>query len=141
MTKLLTRELVAEQAAIVEAPKPPHEVDRTFELPKGLYVATVALYLGFLAVMATGLSTPGLIIPMAIFTLFVVAGFGVPAIWTRLAPATASRPMSYAKLRREGISTLTGRLTARDASVQMLILPVIIFCWGVTTVTIAALVR
>ncbi|EDL49012.1 hypothetical protein [Erythrobacter sp. SD-21] len=141
MSKHLTRELVAEQAAIVAAPKPRHEVDRTFELPKGLYAATVALYLGFLAVMATGLSSPGLIIPMAIFTLFVVAGFGVPAIWARLEPAPRSRPMSFARLRRDGIVTLTGRLTARDASVQMLILPVIIFCWGVTTVTIAALVH
>ena len=141
MSKHLTRELVAEQAAIVAAPKPRHEVDRTFELPKGLYAATVALYLGFLAVMATGLSSPGLVIPMVIFTLFIVAGFGVPAIWARLAPATRSRQMSFARLRRDGIATLTGRLSARDASIQMLILPVIIFCWGVTTVTIAALVR
>ena len=141
MSKHLTRELVAEQAAIVAAPKPRHEVDRTFELPKGLYAATVALYLGFLAVMATGLSSPGLVIPMVIFTLFVVAGFGVPAIWARLAPAPRSRQMSFAQLRRDGIATLTGRLSARDASIQMLILPVIIFCWGVTTVTIAALVR
>ena len=141
MSKHLTRELVAEQAAIVAAPKPRHEVDRTFELPKGLYAATVALYLGFLAVMATGLSSPGLVIPMVIFTLFVVAGFGVPAIWARLAPAPRSRQMSFAQLRRDGIATLTGRISARDASVQMLILPVIIFCWGVTTVTIAALVR
>ena len=141
MSKHFTRELVAKQAAIVEAPKQRHEVDRTFELPKGLYAATVALYLGFLAVMATGLSTPGLAIPMAIFTLFVVAGFGVPAIWARLAPPTASKPMSFARLRHDGIQTLTGRLSAKDATVQMLILPVIIFCWGVTTVTIAALVR
>ena len=141
MSKHLTRELVAEQAAIVAAPKPRHEVDRTFELPKGLYAATVALYLGFLAVMATGLSSPGLVIPMVIFTLFIVAGFGVPAIWARLAPAPRSRQMSFAQLRRDGFATLTGRISARDASVQMLILPVIIFRWGVTTVTIAALVR
>ena len=141
MSKHFIREFVAKQAAIVDAPKQRHEVDRTFELPKGLYAATVALYLGFLAVMATGLSTPGLIIPMAIFTLFVVAGFGVPAIWARLDPPTASKPISFARLRRDGIQTLTGRLSAKDATVQMLILPVIIFCWGVTTVTIAALVR
>ena len=146
MSKLLTRELIAQQAAIVDAPPIPrvrarHEVDRTFELPKGLYAATVGLYLGFLAVMAAGLAAPGLIIPMAIFTVFVVAGFGVPAIWTRLAPETASKPMSFAKFRRQGIQTLTGRLAAKDAAIQMLILPVIIFCWGVTTITIAALVR
>ena len=141
MSKLLTRELIAEQAAIVEAPKKRHEVDRTFELPKGLYAATVALYLGFLAVMATGMSSPGLIIPMAIFTVFIVAGFGIPAIWTRLAPQSASKQMSFAQLRRDGISTLTGRLPAKDAAVQMLILPAIIFCWGIATITIAALVR
>ena len=141
MSKHLTRELVAEQARIVEAPKTRHEVDRSFELPKGLYAATVALYLGFIAVMATGLSAPGLTIPMAIFATFIVAGFGVPAIWTKLAPANASRQMSIAQLRRDGIRTLTGRLSARDAAVQMLILPIIIFCWGVATITIAALVR
>ncbi|MBY6218262.1 hypothetical protein [Qipengyuania aquimaris] len=141
MSKLLTRELIAEQAAIVEAPRKRHEVDRTFELPKGLYAATVALYLGFLAIMATGMSSPGLIIPMAIFTVFIVAGFGIPAIWTRLAPQSASKQMSFAQLRRDGISTLTGRLPAKDAAVQMLILPVIIFCWGIATITIAALVR
>ena len=146
MSKLLTRELIAQQAAIVDAPTIPrdtarHEVDRTFELPKGLYAATVGLYLGFLAIMAAGFAAPGLIIPMAIFTVFVIAGFGVPAIWTRLAPKTDSKPMSFAKLRRDGIQTLTGRLAAKDAAIQMLILPVIIFCWGVTTITIAALVR
>ena len=141
MSKLLTRELIAQQAAIVHAPKARHEVDRTFELPKGLYAATVGLYLGFLAIMAAGFAAPGLIIPMAIFTVFVIAGFGVPAIWTRLAPKTDSKPMSFAKLRRDGIQTLTGRLAAKDAAIQMLILPVIIFCWGVTTITIAALVR
>lgn len=141
MSKHFTREIVAEQAAIVEAPQSRHEVDRTFELPKGLYAATVALYLGFLAVMAIGLSTPGLAIPMVIFTLFVIAGFGVPALWTRLSPPTASKPMSFARLRRDGIQTLTGRLGAKDAAVQMLILPAIIFCWGVATVTIAAVVR
>ena len=141
MSKHLTRELVAEQAIIVAAPKPLHEVDRTFQLPKGLYAATVGLYLGFLVVMAVGFSTPGLIIPMAIFTIIIVAGFGVPAVWTRLSPITDSKQITFSKLQREGISTLTGRLSAKDASVQMLVLPINVFCWGVATVSIATLVR
>tara|TARA_B100001750_G_scaffold62843_1_gene49955 strand:+ start:811 stop:1233 length:423 start_codon:yes stop_codon:yes gene_type:complete len=140
MSKHFTRELVAEQAIILDSPQVTHEVDRSFELPKGLYVATVGLYLGFLAVMAAGLSSPGLIIPMVIFTLFIVAGFGLPAVWTRMAPEHRGQNMSWAKLVRDGIATHTGRVTARDAAVQVLILPVLIFCWGVTTVTIAALV-
>lgn len=142
MTKHLPRELVVEQHRIVEVPTEARRAtDRSFELPKGLYIATVALYLGFLAVMATGFSTPGLIIPMAIFTVFVVAGFGLPFLWTRLAPESGQRAMHWSELKRRGISTFTGRVSAKDAAVQVLILPVLIFCWGVTSVTIAALVR
>ncbi|MBX7540978.1 hypothetical protein [Qipengyuania sphaerica] len=141
MSKHLTRELVAEQAAIVAAPRKGHEVDRTFELPKALYGATVALYLGFLAVMATGLSTPGLIIPMTIFAFFIVAGFAIPAIWTKLEPASRSKQKSWAGLRNEGVATYTGRVSAKDAAVQMLLLPAIVFCWGIAAVTVAMLVR
>ena len=141
MVKHFSRELVAQQARIVETPARHHEVDRTFELPKGLYVATVGLYLGFIAVMATGLPTSGLAIPMVIFALFIIAAFGVPTIWTRLAPATRSKAMSFGKLKARGISTHTGLLPARDAAVQVLILPAIVFMWGIVAVTIAALVR
>ena len=140
MVKHFTRELVAEHAAIVESPKVPHQVDRSFELPKGLYLATVGFYLGFLAVMAAGLSSPGLIIPMTIFAFFIIAGFGLPMIWTRMAPAHRGRNMSWARLASQGIMTHTGRVSARDAAAQVLILPALIFCWGVAAVTIAALV-
>lgn len=139
MSKHFTRELVAQQAAIVDSPGIAHDADRSFELPKGLYFATVALYLGFLAVMAAGLSTPGLIIPMAIFTLFIVAGFGLPAIWTRLAPGHRAGNMSWGKLVSQGIATHTGRVSAGDAAAQVLILPALIFCWGVAMVTVVAL--
>ena len=141
MVKHFSRELVAEQARIVEAPVKHNEVDRTFELPKGLYVATVGLYLGFLAVMATGLPTAGLAIPMAIFAFFIVAGFGVPMIWTRLTPETKSKQMNWSRFRSQGIATHTGRLPMRDAAVQVLILPAIVFSWGIIAVTIASIVR
>ena len=141
MSKLLVRELIAEQARIVAPPRPAHVVDRSFELPRGLYVATVAFYLGFLAVLAAGLATPGLLIPMTIFTLFIVVGFGLPALWVRLAPASGQKPLDWTALKRRGIVTHTGRVTARDAAIQVLILPALVFCWGVAAVTVAALVR
>ena len=88
MSKQIHEQLARGKAQVVEAPAsaPRNQVegDRNFELPNGLYVATAGLYLGFLAVMAAGLGNPGLVIPMAIFAFFIVAGFGVPAIWTRL---------------------------------------------------------
>ena len=140
MVKHYSRELVAEHANIVASPAAAQEVDRAFGLPTGLYVATVSLYLGFLAVMAAGLSTPGLLIPMAIFALFIIAGFGLPTLWMRMQPAHRGRNMSWSRLASEGIAVQTGRVSARDAAVQVLILPVLIFCWGIAAVTIAALV-
>ena len=140
MSKHLVRELVADQAIIHEKFRKPVEVDRSFEMPKALYAATVALYLGFIAVMGIGLKSPGLAIPMAIFVIFIVAGFGVPAIWARLEPDPGKRQMSVNALMHRGIATHTGHLAGRDAIVQMLILPVLILLWGLATVTIAAMV-
>lgn len=139
MTNRFTRETVAQQARIVEEPRAPTAVDRTFEIPTVLYGTTVALYLGFLALMAVGFASPGLVIPMAIFTVFIAAGFGIPAIWTRLAPETRSKALTYGQFAERGIQTHTGLLRPRDAAIQMLILPVLIVLWGAAVVTIAAL--
>ncbi|MWV28523.1 hypothetical protein [Aurantiacibacter rhizosphaerae] len=141
MVEQLTRAQIAENADIrMEAPRFVAPTDRTFELPTGLYVATVALFLGFIGTLAVGFGNPEMVIPFVIFGLFVVAGFGVPAIWTRLAPDAPTKAKTWARFKQEGIMTPFGRATARDATVQVLILPVLIFVWGLITVTIAALV-
>lgn len=140
MSQRVTAEFVAEKARIVDAPRLPSTVNRSFELPTALYGATVAAYLGFFAVMAFGFGNPGLIIPMVIFAFVVVAAFGVPAVWTRLAPDSKQRAKSWGELAAKGIQTNTGVTSARDAAVQMLILPVLILLWGFAAVTIAATV-
>ena len=139
MSRYQTREAIEQQAVVVAGPRRATGVDRTFELPRRLYAATVALYLGFLAVMAAGFSSSGLVIPMAIFALFIIAGFGVPAIWAKMKPEHTSRSMTWGRFQDKGIMTATGRLSAREASAQMLILPILIFVWGTITVSIAAL--
>ncbi|WP_324828013.1 hypothetical protein [Qipengyuania zhejiangensis] len=137
MSKNLPRHLVAEQAIVHDRAKPHTVVDRSFELPQSLYVLTVGCYLGFLVVMATGLSTPGLILPMVLFAFVIVAGFALPTIWTRLAPEGGQiAPKTWSALVRNGISTHTGRVQAKDAAVQVLILPVLVFVWGIVAVTI-----
>ncbi len=115
------------------------EADRNFGLPKALYGATVACYLGFLLVVGSAFASPMLAIPMAIFVFFIVAGFGVPAIWTRLA-GNASEPQSMGEFQLKGIMTNTGRLAPKDATIQMLILPVLLVVWGLTVAVIAAIV-
>jgi len=140
MVQKLPRDLVAEQAIIHVRPPVGTVVDRTFELPAFLYGTTAALYLCFIAVMTAGFAAPGLQIPAVIFALFVVAGFGTPALWTRMGPGRGREAMTWWQFRRDGIATLTGRLTAGEACAQMLILPVLILVWGIAIVTIAALV-
>ncbi|WP_299191865.1 hypothetical protein [uncultured Erythrobacter sp.] len=147
MSQHLQTNLEQGKARIVDAPaSAPHatvrhqvDVDRNFELPVDLYAATAGLYLAFLAVMLAGFATGGLIIPIAICAVLVVAIFGVPAIWTRLKDNN-SKPMSLGQFAHKGIMTNTGHCSARDAAVQMLILPVLIILWACACVTIAALV-
>lgn len=140
MSKHLTRELLAEAAEVRAELLPPINVDRSFELPGALYAATVALYLGFLAVMAIGLATPGLLIPMVVFALFIIAGFGLPMIWVKMRPANTAAALDWARFQRHGIVTMTGRIKAGEAAAQMLVLPILIFAWAVLCVTVAALV-
>ncbi|WP_066532337.1 hypothetical protein [Erythrobacter sp. CCH5-A1] len=137
--------LASGDARIVEAPEAApvrHQVeaDRNFGLPTALYGATVGGYLGFLLVVGSAFANPVLAIPMAIFVVFIIAGFGVPAIWTRLAGNT-SAPQTLGEFEAKGIQTATGRLAAKDASIQVLILPVLLVVWGCAVAVIAAVVR
>ena len=115
------------------------EADRNFGLPTTFYGATVGCYLGFLVIVGSAFANPALAIPMAIFVLFIVAGFGIPAVWTRLAGNT-SEPQTLGEFEARGIMTETGRLAARDATIQVLILPVLLVVWGLAVAVIAALV-
>lgn len=141
MSRQFTREQLHARADIVAAPlRRETSVDRTFELPPRLYAATVALYLGFVGVLGIGFGNPEMILPVAIFALFILAGFGVPALWATMAPTTDSRPLGWSRFADEGIATLTGRVKASDAVAQVLILPVLIFVWGLAVLVIAALI-
>ena len=144
MVQKFTREAIAQVADIHTVPPVPGRtvpVDRSFEMPVRLYAAFAALCFGFVAVTGIGFATPEMILPLAVFTVFIAAFFLVPALWTRMAPGTAVAPRGWAEFRRTGIRTYTGHNTAAAASIQMLLLPVLLFAWGVATVTIAALVR
>lgn len=116
------------------------DVDRTFEMPTALYGATVALYLGFIAVLGVGFATPGLTLPMAIFAIFIVGLFGAPALWLGLGRKPETRAMNMGALMRGGIMTHTGLLKGRDAVIQMMILPVLIVVWAMTVLVIAGVV-
>jgi hypothetical protein len=138
MAEHISQQDLARIATITDAPVRTR-VDRSFGLPTGLYVVTVAAYMGFIGLMAALLMNPGLVIPLAICALLLVAAFGVPTLWTRMNPANESHPLTFDQFRHRGIDTLTGRLTAKEATVQVLILPVLILAWGIACAVIIAL--
>jgi ABC-type dipeptide/oligopeptide/nickel transport system permease subunit len=140
----IVHDLIARgDARVVEAPAPVRhqvEVDRNFGLPTTLYGATIACYLGFLVIVGSAFANPVLAIPMAVIVLLIAAGFGVPAIWTRL-KGNASEPETLGEFETRGIMTNTGRLSAGKATAQVLILPVLLVAWGLAVAVIAAVVR
>jgi hypothetical protein len=138
MAQHISQQDLARIATITDAPVLT-KVDRTFGLPTGLYAATVGCYVAFIGVMAAALMNPGLAIPMTIFVLFIVAGFGIPTVWARMKPESDSLPLTYDQFRHRGIDTHTGRLTASEASIQVLMLPVLILAWGIASAVIIAL--
>lgn len=145
MSKHLTRELIADRAKVVAVPSVPEicqpvQVDRSFEMPTGLYVTAAACYVGFLAILVTAFASSGLIIPMAIFTIFLICFFGIPMVWTRMAPDSAKRPLAWNQFSSRSISTVTGHLSASEATMQTLILPVLVVLWALAVVIIAALI-
>lgn len=148
MTNRLDQRLLARSDQLVAAPandlspiEPPRAcTDRGFELPTSLYVATIGSYLAFLAIMAIGFQSRDMLLPMVIFTVYIAMLFGVPSIWARMQPATATAPMTLGVFWKHGIQTHTGQNRAGTAAVQMLLLPVMILLWGVAVVAIAATV-
>jgi hypothetical protein len=142
MAERITRQLIAEQAIVHAEPalRLPTAVDRSFELPTGLYVAMAALFFAAAGVMAFGFAAPGMVVPTAIIAVFIAMYFAVPAMWVRMKPENPQRAASWAQFRKNGVMTPYGRSTAGAATVQMLILPVLLLCWGIAVVTIAAVV-
>src|SRR5690349_7757881 len=111
MAEKLNRTEAAAKAIIHPelALREPSRVDRSFELPTVLYTTTVGLFLAYIGVMGFGFAHPEMTLPMAIFAVFIVAGFGVPALWVRMKPDNGQRPLSWSRFMSEGIDTLTGR--------------------------------
>ena len=73
---------------------------------------------------------------IVVSALLVVAYFTVPRIFLHIEPAAGRRP-TLARFLSDGIATMTGHTSGRDALVQMLIVPVLLTV-GVIAMGIAA---
>lgn len=137
MSQRLTQQQLQGLATVTAVPARTR-VDRSFGLPTGLYVATVALYLAFIGVMASVFMNPELAIPMVVFAGFVLMAFGLVGYWTRMQPHNDAAAPTWGQFAARGIDTLSGRLSANEAAVQVLTLPVLILCWGLAVALIVA---
>lgn len=137
MSQRLTQQQLQGLATVTAVPART-KVDRSFGLPTGLYVATVALYLAFIGVMAAVFMNPELAIPMVIFVGFVLMAFGLAGYWTKMRPHNDAAAPTWGQFAARGIDTLSGRLSANEAAVQVLTLPVLILCWGLAVALIVA---
>ena len=143
MTNRLDKLILARADELVAAPvsiAPRACTDRGFELPTALYAATIGSYLAFLAIMALGFQSRDMLLPMVIFVAYLAMLFGVPAMWVRMKPETATAPLTLGVFWDHGIQTYTGHNRAGAAAVQVLLLPVMVLLWGVAVVIIAATV-
>lgn len=127
-----------DSVASVSAAPARTKVDRNFGLPNGLYAATVGLYLVFLAVMSALFMNSGLVMPMAVIVGFVIFAFAVAGKWASMGPTNDTQPLSWGQFANRGVQTLSGPLSVSEASVQVLILPVLIVVWGLAIAVIVA---
>ncbi|TCD04795.1 hypothetical protein EYB45_04395 [Erythrobacteraceae bacterium CFH 75059] len=143
MTRLITKAELEQSAALARLSTPVANIrqdieQRNFGLPVALHVTYFGLFLAYLAVMFVGFTSPEMILPMVIFVLFTAAFYFVPMLWAQMGPAGAAPAPRMDEFARDGIMTLTGRCSGRDAVVQTLILPALVLGWGVAIVTLAA---
>lgn len=140
MTTRQKPELLIAREEIVSAPALRACDDQTFELPGGIYAAMASMFAGFIAVLSLAFRGH-MAVSYGVIFAFIAAYFAIPAIFPLMKPADSrSKALSWAMFRYKGITTATGRTSAREATVLVLLLPFLIFCFGVAVATIAAIV-
>ena len=140
MSRRQTREQLLVRDEIVAAPKKRACYDQTFEIPTAIYIAMASMFAGFVAVL--GLSFRGGHMPVVygVIFAFIAAFFAVPALFPGQAPKQGrNKALSLFDFGHRGIATATGRTSARDATILILLLPFLILCFGIAIATIASL--
>ena len=124
---------------IVAAPLERACEDQTFELPTGIYLAMASMFAGFVAVLSLAFRGGHMAVVYGVVFAFIGAFFAIPALFPAMAPQSRSAS-SWFDFGSRGIATATGRSTARDAVILVLLLPFLILCFGIAVATISLLV-
>ena len=139
MTTRVKPEVLIARDEIVAAPAERACTDQSFELPTGLYIAMAALFAGFVAVLSLSFRGGHMAVVYGVIFAFIAAFFAVPAMFPAMAP-DRKKALSWAMFRMRGIQTATGRSSAGEATALVLLLPFLIFCFGMAVAAIAMIV-
>jgi hypothetical protein len=114
--------------------------DQSFELPTGLYVGMAGLFFGFVTVLTLAFSGH-MAVSYGVIVAFITAFFAVPTIFAHAGPDEQhrTRALRWYEFLDRGVMTATGRCSGKDATVLVLLLPFLIFSFGVI-VAIASVV-
>jgi len=138
MTTRKTTDFLVATDEIVAPPQARACNDQTFELPGGIYVAMALLFAGFVTVLSSAFSD-GMAVSFGVILAFLAAFFAVPALFPRALPKDRrAKALDWSEFADRGIVTATGRTSAREAVVLVLLLPFLILGFAIAVVTIAA---
>lgn len=138
MTTRKTSEILAASHEIVAPPPERACTDQSFELPSGIYVAMAMMFLGFIGALGLAFHGGYMGLVYGVVTAFIAIFFAIPAMFPGLAGPKKS--LSWSSFRYRGIETATGRSSARETTILVLVLPFLILCFGIAVALISALV-
>lgn len=110
-----------------------------FDLPRVIHAAYIGCFVAFLAITGGMFMTGELVLPFAIFVIYLAMFFGVPLVMARMMPDT--RPIRWQQFRDRGIVVETGPCSADAALWQVMTVPVLIVFWGLAVAVIVTAVR
>lgn len=134
-----SQELLFARDEIVDAPPKRACEDQSFELPAGLYIAMATMFAGFVAVLSFAFNSGHMAVAYGVIFAFIAAYFAVPALFPRMAPRKATKALRFFEFGHRGIATATGRATALEATILVLLLPFLILCFGIAIAAISVL--
>jgi hypothetical protein len=139
MTTRVKTEVLVARDEIVAAPVERACTDQSFELPSGLYIAMAVLFAGFVGVLGLAFRGGHMAVAYGVIFAFIAAFFAIPAMFPAMAP-DRKKALSWSTFRMRGIQTATGRGSAGEATTLVLLLPFLIFCFGMAVAAIAMIV-
>lgn len=140
MSRRQTREQLLVRNEIVAPPSKRACEDQNFGLPTAIYIAMAAMFAGFVAVLSLAFRGGHMAVVYGVIFAFIAAFFAVPALFPGMAPKDGrTGALSLFDFGHRGIMTATGRASAREATVLVLLLPCLILCFGISVAVIASL--